>query len=77
MENTYRRWQELQEEIRYKTITDDVTIQHQAYKGDTHIATIVVWSHKVNKSCMLIWRNNIKTTQLCGSESEARKLIEK
>jgi len=76
MENSYTKWLELQEQITYKTIKDSVTIQHQAFKGGEHIATIVVWSHKVNKSCMLVWRNNVKTTQLCGSENEARNLIE-
>ncbi len=76
MDSAYHRWLEIQEEITYKTDKDDITIQHKAYKGKTHIATIVVWSHKVNKSCMLIWRNNIRTTHLCGSEQEARDLIE-
>ena len=76
MENAFRKWQEYNEEITYREIKDAVTIQYQAFKGDTHIATIVVWSHKVNKSCMLIWREGNKTCQLCGSDSEARNLIE-
>ena len=76
MENSYRRWQELQEEISYQEVKDDVSIQYKAFKGKAHIATIVVWSHKINKSCMLIWREGNKTCQLCGSDTEARNLIE-
>ncbi len=63
--------------IRYEESKDSVTIQHKVFKGDDHIATIIVWSHKVNKSCILIWKNGIRTTQLCGSEQEARDVLEK
>tara|TARA_R110002051_G_C8491579_1_gene463280 strand:+ start:122 stop:355 length:234 start_codon:yes stop_codon:yes gene_type:complete len=76
MENSYRRWQELQEEISYQEVKDDVSIQYKAFKGKAHIATIVVWSHKINKSCMLIWRGAHQTCRLCGSLNEAKDLVE-
>ena len=77
MENSFSKWKEYNEEITYQKVKDDITIQYKAFRGDTHIATIVVWSHKINKSCMLIWREGKKTCQLCGSDTEARHLIEK
>lgn len=76
MENTYRRWQELQEQVRYIKKNRETQIEYHAFKGDTHIATIVVWAHKVNKSCMLLWLETNKSSQRCGSLDEAKRIVE-
>ena len=77
MENSYTKWKEMQEDkVTYKRVQDSICIQYQAYKNDCHFATIVVWSHKVNKSCFVLWFGEPKITRLFGSEDEAREFVE-
>ena len=76
MDSAYSRWQDLQDEVSYQIVKDNITIQYKAFRGHNHFATIIVWSHKVNKSCIVVFVDNVKTTRLCGSLDEAKKYVQ-
>ncbi len=63
-------------EIYYHKFKDEVTIQYKAIHNGDHIATIIVWSHKVNKRCVVIWKHSKHPMQLCESETGARNFVE-
>ena len=65
------------DDLTYTTLKDAVTINYKAIHKGNHFATIIVWAQKVNKRCVVVWKDSKYPMQLCASDTEAREIVER